>query len=111
MAFVKLKRSWFSCGTIFASQVSSILVFADHIQFSFVGATDTISISNHYRPIYGNEIVNSHFIACHMTVAAESSIQIFLPRLERAIPLVTRAFSFFLHFLGFCDVSWVFHFL
>ena len=43
-----------------------------------------------------------------LLVAAESPIKMVFPKLERVISLVTRAFSFFLNFLGFCDHSWVF---
>ena len=69
MAFVKLKRSWFRCGTIFTSQVSLSMDLSLCLQMTsnfplwvqmmlcpFPIITD---------PFMGT--VNSHFVACHMT--------------------------------------------
>ena len=42
-------------------------MLADDIQFSSVGAADAFPISNHYLAFYGDQIVHTHFIACHMT--------------------------------------------
>ena len=42
-------------------------MFADDIQFSLVGAADALSISNHHRAIYGNQIIYTQFSARHVT--------------------------------------------
>ena len=41
-------------------------MFTYDIHFSFVGATDALPISNHYRAIDGNQIINTHFPVCHV---------------------------------------------
>ena len=44
----------------------SILVLADDIQFSLVGAADALPISYHHRAVYGNHVIYTQFYARHV---------------------------------------------
>ena len=78
-------------------------MFTYDIHFSFVGATDALPISNHYRAIDGDQIINTHFLFVMWLVAAESPMKMFFSRNPSPISFVTRAFSFSPFFLRFCD--------
>ena len=41
-------------------------MFTYDIHFSFVGAADALMISNHYRAIDGDQIINTQFSVCHV---------------------------------------------
>ena len=55
-------------------------MFTYDIHLSFVGATDALPISNHYRAIDGDQIINTQFSFCHVAGAAESPIKMFFSR-------------------------------
>ena len=70
MAFVKLNRSWFNCGTIITSQVSLAkdpsLCLQMTSNYSLVGAADALPISYHHRAVYGNQVIYTQFSAHHV---------------------------------------------
>ena len=111
MAFVKLKRSWFSCGTIFTSQVSlamdSYLCLQMTSNFPLWVQPMLCPFPIITDPFMGNKLY-SQCIACHVTGAAESSMKSFFTRFDSAISLVTRAFSFSPFFFEYRDDIMVF---